>query len=132
MPNSLVDSKFISDMLISQKGTINQNHPVGNWWFNSSLGRVKNNNFSSNGANLTEILWRVERGLSKFNIIPKIEHCDYQSSSIAYTEITKNKLKYWLDEDRANRVMADAFHIPMEHFEEFCTIIADSINTVYK
>ena len=131
MSKTVIDKNFISDMLISQQGTINQDHPVGNWWFNSSLGNIKNNNYGYNLDNLTEVLWKIERGISDFNIIPKIKHCDYRASSIAYDAISKNKIKYWNSDERAYRAIRNSFHMPIEYFEEFCQIIADSINTVY-
>ena len=131
MSITTIDSKFISDMLISEKGTINQNHPVGNWWFNRSLGNIKNNYYSYNMDNLTELLFKIEGGLSDFNIIPNIENCDYKASIIAYDKIKENQLKYWSDESKAYKAITNLFYIDVKYFDEFCTIIANSINTAY-
>lgn len=70
-------------------------------------------------------------GLGNFNIIPNIENCDYKASSIAYNKIKENQLKYCSDESKANKAIKNIFYIDVKYFDEFCTIIANSINTIY-
>ena len=133
MSNSPIDTNFIRAMLISTSGTVINDYNVGNWFFERSLlySEEERTTIGGHGKNLTEILWHLERGISKFKIIPEINGCDYKASSDAYYKVKDKSDIFWKAGTDTSRVIRDSFWIPNEHFDEFCSIIADSVNTIY-
>lgn len=133
MSTSPIDTNFIRAMLISPSGTVINGYNVGNWFFNRSLlySEEERTTISGHGMNLTEILWKIERGISKFKIIPEINECDYKASSDIYYKIKDKSGIFWKPRIDTSRVIRDNFWIPNEHFDEFCSIVADSFNTIY-
>ena len=133
MSNSPIDTNFIKAMLISPSGTVINGYNVGNWFFNRSLlySEEEKTTISGHGKNLTEILWKIERGISNFKIIPEINNCNYKASSDIYYKVKEKVNIFWKDGTDTRRVIQDRFWIPVEHFDEFCSIVADSFNTIY-
>ena len=133
MSNSPIDTNFIKAMLISPSGTVINGYNVGNWFFNRSLlySEKERTTICGHGKNLTEILWNLERGISDFKIIPEINGCDYKASSDIYYKVKDKSDIFWKAGIDTSRVIRDSFWIPNEHFDEFCSIIANSINTIY-
>ena len=133
MSNSPIDTDFIKAMLISPSGTVINGYNVGNWFFNRSLlySEKERTNISGHGQNLTEILWKIERGISNFGIIPEINECDYKASSDVYYKVKDKADIFWKVGTDMNRVIRNSFWIPNEHFDEFCSIVANSFNTTY-
>ena len=93
MTETIITSDFIKMMLSSEPGSVHKGYKVGNWYFNKALYfNQKNPEYFSFGIhNLTEGLWALERGIASFNIIPKIEGCNYKASRSAYWKIVDEK-----------------------------------------
>tara|TARA_B110000908_G_scaffold165466_1_gene214983 strand:- start:1891 stop:2304 length:414 start_codon:yes stop_codon:yes gene_type:complete len=135
MTSSSINTNFIKALFTAESGAVMNELPVGNWWFNKSLfhQQLDKKNFSFFGRNLTEGLWSLERGISDFKIIPNINGCDYKASTIIYYKIVDKSNKFWKDKDKQtiSNIIKNSFYIPMEYFNEFCIIIAESYNEVY-
>tara|TARA_X000000368_G_scaffold402701_1_gene376859 strand:- start:475 stop:903 length:429 start_codon:yes stop_codon:yes gene_type:complete len=137
MAETVITPDFIKKMLSSESGTVFNGYNVGNWYFNKApyFNQKNPKYFSFGGHNLTEGLWTLERGIASFNIISKIEGCNYKASSNAYWKIVdeKNAFRFWKDKNKPEirKKIGERFSIPIEHFDEFCNIIAESYNEEY-
>ena len=137
MAKTVITPDFIKMMLSSEPGSVYKGYKVGNWYFNKApyFNQKKPEYFSFGIHNLTEGLWALERGIADFNIIPKIEGCNYKASRSAYWKIVdeKNAFRFWKDKSKTQigKIIRERFGIPIEHFDEFCKIIAESYNEEY-
>ena len=115
MSHSPIDINFIKAMLISPSGTVINGYNVGNWFFNRSLlySEKEKTTISGHGNNLTEILWKIERGISNFKIIPEINNYNYKASSDIYYKVKEKANVFWKDGTDTRRVIQDSFWIPM-------------------